>query len=355
MEVLTFAPATKKQSFLRAAFFGPSGAGKTFTALRVATGMGGRIAVIDTEHGSASKYSDRFAFDVLELPAHDIKTYCLAIRAASDYDVLIIDSLSHAWQELLAEVDKLARQKYHGNTWGAWSEGTPKQKFLIKELLKFQGHIIATMRSKTEWVQEQTKGGKTKPVRVGMAPEQGKGIEYEFDLLIGISMEHVGTIEKDRTGKFQDAIIDKPGEEFGAELAAWLNEGKPIERAKPEPVPDPRPDPTPEAVENLVAVTVDATDANPAPKPDAGGDPARDEIMNVLRTENLSLCNKWARTQIGEDPQPHEVREAITKLIRDETADQDTAFPLSIKPSEVQAYAGKIAGRMKDEWNEAMK
>ena len=359
MEALTFAPATKQQSFLRAAFFGPSGAGKTFTALRVATGMGGRIAVIDTEHGSASKYSDRFAFDVLELPAHDIKTYCLAIRAAADYDVLIIDSLSHAWQELLAEVDKLARQKYHGNTWGAWSEGTPKQKFLIKELLKFNGHIIATMRSKTEWVQEQTKGGKTKPVRVGMAPEQGKGIEYEFDLLVGISMEHVGTIEKDRTGKFQDAIIDKPGEEFGAELAAWLSEGKPIERAKPEPVPDPTPDPapdpTPEAVENLVAATVDATDANPTPEPDAGDNPARDEIMNILRGDHLKLCNKWARVHIGEDPQPREVREAITKLINIETADQETGLPLDIKPSEVRAYAGKIAVRMENEWNEALK
>ncbi len=237
MAALTFKKATKEQSRLRLALFGPAGSGKTFTALRLATGMGGSIAVIDTERGSASKYADRFAFDVLELPAFTIEVYCDAIRAAAGYNVLIIDSLTHGWRELLAEVDKLANAKYRGNTHSAWSEGTPKQKQLVDAILQFDGHIIATMRTRTEWTVTKDDRGRSTPQRVGLAPEQGKGIEYEFDLLMELSPEHVACVIKDRTGKFQDKLIDKPGEDFGAELAAWLKDGVPPR----EPVPTPQP------------------------------------------------------------------------------------------------------------------
>lgn len=228
MAQFAFTPATKKQAKLRAAVFGPSGAGKTFTCLRVATGMGGRIAVIDTERGSASKYADRFTFDVLDLPDHDLDTYLGAIKAAGQagYDVLIIDSLSHAWKELLTEIDQLAKAKYRGNTWSAWSEGTPKQNKLIDALLTYPGHVLATMRSKTEWTTEVDSKGKSTPRRVGLAPEQGKGIEYEFDLLLEISVEHLAQVIKDRTGKFQDKTLEKPGEEFGKSLMEWLLDGE---------------------------------------------------------------------------------------------------------------------------------
>jgi hypothetical protein len=224
---MQFTKATKKAAKLRAAFFGPSGAGKTFTALRVATGIGGRIAFIDTERGSASKYSDRFDFDVLELPKKDIDTYCTAINAAAQagYAVLIIDSLSHAWQELLEEVEKIAQAKFRGNTWSAWSQGTPKQRQLIDAILNYPGHVIATMRSKTEWTSEKDERGKSTPRRVGLAPEQGKNIEYEFDLLLEITPEHYANVLKDRTGKYQDASIQKPGEDFGKSLAQWLADG----------------------------------------------------------------------------------------------------------------------------------
>jgi hypothetical protein len=228
---LAFKKATKSQAKLRAAFFGPSGSGKTFTALRVATGMGGTIAVIDTERGSASKYADRFEFDVLDLGDKSISGYVEAISAAgkAGYANLVIDSLSHGWQDLLTEIDQLAKQKYRGNTWSAWSDGTPKQRRLVDAILNYPGHVIATMRSKTEWSEEKDeRTGKTKPVRIGLAPEQGKGIEYEFDLLGEIGVDHLMTVIKDRTGKFQDKVIDKPGEEFGEALVAWLSEGAPM-------------------------------------------------------------------------------------------------------------------------------
>jgi len=225
-----FKKATKAQANLHAAIHGPSGAGKTFTSLRVGTGLaGGRpIAVIDTERGSASKYADRFSFDVLELEDQSIDGYVAAISEAAKagYAVLIIDSLSHGWQTLLEEVEKLAKAKYRGNTWSAWSEGTPHQRRLVQAILNYPGHVIATMRSKTEWTTVDNNGKKT-PQRVGLAPEQGKGIEYEFDLLLEISTEHIGHVIKDRTGKFQDKLIDKPGEDFGQQLAAWLSDGLP--------------------------------------------------------------------------------------------------------------------------------
>lgn len=224
---MAFAKATKKQAKLRCAVFGPAGSGKTITSLRVAKGIGGNVAVIDTERRTASKYADRFDFDVCDLEDRSIDGYVTTIQEAAQagYNVLIIDSLSHGWQELLREVDRLAKAKYRGNTWSAWSEGTPEQRRLVDALLSYPGHVLATMRSKTEWTQVETGNGKKRPERIGLAPEQGKGIEYEFDLLLELSTDHIANVIKDRTGKFQDQTIDKPGEEFGASLIGWLNEG----------------------------------------------------------------------------------------------------------------------------------
>lgn len=238
---MNFTKATKTKAKLRAAIFGPAGAGKTYTSLSIATGMGGKIALIDSERGSANKYADRFDFDIAELDVKNIDAYVEVInQAVGCYDVLIIDSLSHAWNELLEEVEKIAKAKYRGNTWSAWSEGNPKQKKLVDALLSFPGHIIATMRSKTEW-QTSTENGKIKPTRVGLSPEQGKGIEYEFDLLIELNTDHMGNIIKDRTGKFQDVIIDKPSVDFGKQLVEWLNTGedmKPYPKKQPESQPE---------------------------------------------------------------------------------------------------------------------
>jgi hypothetical protein len=224
---INFQPAQKSKCKLRCAIFGPSGSGKTMSALRIATGMGGKIAVIDTEFGSASKYADRFKFDAVNLDSPNIDTYIQAmdIAAKAGYEVLIIDSASHGWQELLTAIDQLAKTKYKGNSWSAWCEGTPKQREFVTAIQSYPGHIIATMRSKTEWQTETNNGGKMRPIRVGLTPEQGKGIEYEFDMLIELNVEHACQIIKDRTGKYQDKIIDKPGEDFGKELVAWLNNG----------------------------------------------------------------------------------------------------------------------------------
>ena len=231
---IQFAKATKSQAKARVAIFGPAGAGKTMTALRIATGLAGekgRIAVLDTEHGSASKYADRFTFDTCPLDeSASVEVVVEGLRAAKagGYDVVLLDSMSHSWQELLAEVEQIAKAKYRGNTWSAWSEGTPKQQAMVKAILRAPFHLIATMRSKTAWLEEKDeRTGRVKPVRVGLAPEAGKGIEYEFDLLMEMNPEHFATIIKDRTGKYQDALLEKPGEDFGRALAAWLSDAPP--------------------------------------------------------------------------------------------------------------------------------
>ena len=247
--MITFQKAVKEQVKLRLAIYGPAGAGKTASALRIAHGIGGRIAFIDTENYSASRYADGlnypggfvpFNFDVVSLQKPTIANYVEAIQAAENagYNVLIIDSLSHGWQELLEDIDNLTKVKYKGNSWRAWSEGTPKQKSLIRAITQSNMHIIATMRAKTEWdTVKDDMTNKIKPVRIGLAPEQGKGIEYEFDMLMEINDSHYATIIKDRSGKFQDQEIYCPDEKFGKELAEWLTQG--VVPVRPAPQPEP--------------------------------------------------------------------------------------------------------------------
>lgn len=247
--MITFQKAVKEQVKLRLAIYGPAGAGKTASALRIAHGIGGRIAFIDTENYSASRYADGlnyagefvpFSFDVVSLTKPTIEHYVEAIQSAENagYNILIIDSLSHGWQELLEDIDRIAKTKYRGNSWSAWSDGTPKQKSLIRAITQSNMHIIATMRAKTEWeTGKDEKTGKSKPVRIGLAPEQGKGIEYEFDMLMEINDSHYATIIKDRSGKFQDQEIYCPDEKFGKELAEWLTQGVAPVRTAPQPEP----------------------------------------------------------------------------------------------------------------------
>lgn len=227
-----FKKATKKQAKLRLALFGVSGSGKTYSALRLAKGLGGSIAVIDTENHTACKYSDRFDFDVCECEKASINNIVNLLNEASEYDVLIIDSLTHAWDELLDEVNRTAKTKFGGNSWSAWSEGTPKQRAFIKALLDFKGHLIVTMRSETSWEVTENDKGKKVPVRIGTAPKQGKSIEYEFDMLMQLSQDHSALVLKDRTGKYQDECIDLIDEELGKQLGEWLSDGEVVKEEK---------------------------------------------------------------------------------------------------------------------------
>lgn len=230
----TFKKAVKYKLNGRMAITGPSGCGKTYSALRIAQGLltdGGRIAVIDSERGSAAKYSDVFDFNVLELSSFEPQKYIEAIKEAANenYQVLIVDSLSHAWfgkGGALEQVDAAA-SRAKGNSFAGWKEVTPIQNKLVDTILGFPGHIIATMRSKSEYVLEKNETtGKTAPRKIGMAPIQKDGMEFEFDVFGEMDMEHRLIITKTRCPDLLDAAIPLPGEELAKTFLAWLSTGE---------------------------------------------------------------------------------------------------------------------------------
>lgn len=242
-----FKKAVKSKSKLRLGLIGPSGSGKTYSALSIATNLGGKVAVIDTEHGSASKYADLFEFDVLELESFGPMEYAKAIQDAADagYSVIVVDSLSHAWigkGGALELVDNAAVRSKSGNSFAAWREVTPQHNQMIEAIIRVPAHIICTMRSKTEYVMEKDeRTGKTAPRKVGLAPVQRDGLEYEFDVVGDIDHDHRLVVTKSRIPALADAVVVKPGADFSKTLRDWLESGvesKEAKPASPEPIPD---------------------------------------------------------------------------------------------------------------------
>lgn len=226
-----FVKAERKKSKLRLSINAPSGAGKTFGALTLAKGMGGKTALIDTENGSASLYSDRFDFDVLELRApYSPERFVEAIKAAeaAGYDNLVIDSASHEWSGsggCLEINEEIARSKYKGNTWSAWNDTGKRHKKFVDAILQSNMHVICTMRSKTETSQVEDNGRK-KVVKLGMKAEQRDGMEYEFTTVLDLVHDgHFATATKDRTGIFTGQDPKPITEQTGKDLVDWLERG----------------------------------------------------------------------------------------------------------------------------------
>lgn len=226
---MEFKAAQRKRAKLRLAIAGPSGSGKTYSALVIASGMTtwNKIAVIDSENGSAELYAHLGVYSVLTLGTpYTPEKYIEAIKIAErqGFEVIIIDSLSHAWTGeggILDQQGKAADSKYKGNSWAAWRECTPKHNALVDAILKSSCHVIATMRSKTEYTQVM-ENGKSVVKKLGMAPIQREGMEYEFTVFLDVSAEHIAIASKDRTGLF-DGQYFKPHAETGQKLLTWLN------------------------------------------------------------------------------------------------------------------------------------
>lgn len=223
-----FRPATKAQAKLRMALLGPAGSGKTYTALRIAEGLGKRIAMIDTEHGSGSKYSDVVQFDTMLLESFEPENYIEGIKAAGEagYDVLIIDSLSHAWAGPGGLLEFVDRQKDRGNQFQAWGKATPRHNALVEAMLACKCHLIVTMRTKMEYVQEKGPDGKTTIRKVGLQPVQRDGLEYEFDV-VGDLDDAILTISKTRCPALHDKQFVRPGQDVANVLKAWLSDDTP--------------------------------------------------------------------------------------------------------------------------------
>lgn len=227
-----FKKAIRSLAKIKIAITGPSGAGKTYSALRLAHGMGGKIAVIDTENGSASLYSDRFEFDVLELqPPFTTIKYIEAIKAAeaAKYDILIIDSLSHAWAGEGGILERKGQKDSRGgNSYTNWAEFTKEQEKLTSTILQSKIHLIANMRSKQEYAVIQGDNNKTKIQKLGLAPIQRDGQEYEYTVVFDVAMNHEAETSKDRTGLFTDKIF-QINEETGKTIRNWIDSSPKIE------------------------------------------------------------------------------------------------------------------------------
>lgn len=216
--------ASKKESKLRLSLIGVSGGGKTYTSLAIGSNLGDKILVVDTEHGSASKYADIFDFDVIELDEFTPENFIQAIKAAEQhqYDVIILDSLSHAW------IGKGGILEQHGNaeartknSFTAWKDVTPRHNNLIEAIVQAKLHVIATMRAKTEHALKQ-ENGKTKVERLGLAAVQRDGMEYEFDVVAEINIDNDFVIQKSRCPQLSGRVFNKAGKEVALILTEWL-------------------------------------------------------------------------------------------------------------------------------------
>lgn len=239
--------ASRKKSRLRLGISGTSGSGKTMGALLLAYGITGdwdKIGLIDTEEGSGELYVGvtkhgvtigEFAYLRISRDFSPVN-YTNAVHAMekAGIEVIIIDSLTHAWagtEGLLDKQGKIAGKS--GNSYTAWREVTPQHNALVQCMLQSPSHIIATMRSKVEYAMQDGDNGKKKIVKLGLAPVQREGMEYEFTVFFDIGSDSIATTSKDRTDLFSTmnaaGVLDKRNfvitPKIGTELLTWLNMG----------------------------------------------------------------------------------------------------------------------------------
>ncbi len=274
---MAFQQARREHAKLRLALDGLAGSGKTFSGLLIGSiiaelmreqiGRRGKVAVIDTEHESASLYAmtdeqreiyarltgaeavsylvreQAFDFDTMPLDNHSPRAYVEGIKEAQTlgYDVAIVDSLSHAWagkNGALEQKDNAAARG--GNSWTAWRDITPMHNLLVDTMLASRLHLIATMRVKMDHIQTE-RDGKKVIEKVGLATIQREGMEYEFTV-VGDMDRTTMKISKSRLAGVMAPgdVFERPGEAFARKIWGWLMSGaKPSERRAQAPVAQP--------------------------------------------------------------------------------------------------------------------
>ena len=224
---MAFVKAKKEKIWTKVLLGGSSGSGKTYSALRLATGLakkcGSGIAAIDTEAGRIRYYANEFDFSDMQLTEpFTPEKYIEAINDAvsSGFKVLIIDSISHEWNYCVDIHDKMP-----GNSWTNWSKVTPRHDAFMEKILQAPIHIIATVRGKDEYVLEE-KNGKQTPKKVGLGFKQRDGVEYNYTATFNIAQDtHIAEATKDNTHIFEgryEVLTEKDGEA----LYDWANTGE---------------------------------------------------------------------------------------------------------------------------------
>jgi hypothetical protein len=262
-----FQKAKREQVWLKVLLSGASGSGKSYSALKVATGIAKKcnsgIAYIGTEGSRNKYYANEFDYDLLELEEpFECEKYMNAIDEAvnAGYKVLIIDSMSHEWKWLNDVHDKMP-----GNSFTNWGKLKPRHHKFMDKILNSPIHVIATARGKDDWVLED-KNGKQIPKKVGMGQQQDKDISYEYTVSLMISQDtHVASADKDNTHLF-DGRFEVLTEKDGERLYDWANQGE---------VPVPK---APQPTYSNVSVN-------------------NEEILKEVKKEIISLCTQLGGTK----------------------------------------------------------
>ena len=309
---MAFRKAERRQAKLRLGLIGPSGSGKTYGALLVAQGIGGKIALIDTENGSGELYASLCEYDVCTItPPFTTDKYIAAIHDAEKmgYTTIIIDSLSHAWSAQGGILEQVDARKGRGNDFAAWRDVTPKHNQLVDAMLQSSCHVIATMRAKTSYdMEKDPQTGKIKPIKVGLAPIQREGMDYEFTVVLEIDQQkHMAVASKDRTSLF-DGDVFKLSKETGEKLKDWLESGLPAESinsaANPQHQSAPPMSPQEQAIRTLKNLLIKEEGLGLKPKEVAGWIKKileREDIkgFDSLSPQEVELCLKAAKDSIS--------------------------------------------------------
>jgi hypothetical protein len=220
--------ATRKKAKIKMALQGPSGGGKTYSALLIAYGLCNdweKIGVIDTENGSSNLYAHLGPFKVMTLMAPftpEKYSQALSICIKHGLEVIIIDSISHEWEGSGGILD--AHAAMAGNSFTNWSKVTPRHNAFIQSIMQAPAHIISTLRTKQDYVLSE-KNGKMVPEKVGLKSIQRDGTDYEFTLVFDLDSKNNAVASKDRTGLFFGKPEFKISVETGREILDWCNEG----------------------------------------------------------------------------------------------------------------------------------
>jgi len=226
---LNLRQTSKSKAKIKLALAGCAGSGKTYSSLLLAYGMTNdwtKIAIVDTENGSADLYSHLGNYNVLTLQAPFMpENYIKAIEVceAARMEVVIIDSISHCWEYLLDFHSQMA-----GNSFTNWGKITPRQNAFVQKILTSNCHIIATMRTKQDYVLNE-KNGKLVPEKVGLKAVMRDGIDYEFTIVLDMDMKHFAKASKDRTNLFMDKPEFIITSDTGKTILDWCNEGRQVE------------------------------------------------------------------------------------------------------------------------------
>lgn len=239
----SFIKATKGKKPVRLVLGGPSGAGKTFTALTFAKYLeeitGKPTAAIDTEHYRMSLYADKFNFDVNNYePPFDPRDLIKVIHEVekSGYGTLIVDSSTHFYSGeggLLEIVAGAAKSSYGGNQYAGWAVGTPIQNDLIDAIIRSPLHMIFCIRAKQGYVEAEGKNGKKTYEKAGMELQQRDGFEFDFDFSLIMDMDNNASVSKGMGYVPTGMYIKHPDEKTMEKILKSINENTTDEIAVP--------------------------------------------------------------------------------------------------------------------------